>query len=181
LTKTTQNIINDISLALTAVALFFCAPNSATGTVVPATVSFSLTNAGLVLNPAFGGLSYDKSELTGGLFLTNDTSMIQMLSQIAPAVLRVGADSVDTTCWGGLSNMTPITPAQVDAFAAFVHALPTNWQVIYGINMSVNTPANCAAEAAYAVNALGPSLLGFEIGNEVDEYVNNGVNGGRKL
>jgi autotransporter-associated beta strand protein len=173
--KSWQNIINNVCRALAAVALFFCAPNIAKGTVIPATVSFSLTNAGLPLNPAFCGLSYDKSLLTGSLFVTNDPSMIQMFSQIAPAVLRIGADSVDTTCWGGLSNLTAITPAQVDAFAAFVKALPTNWHVIYGINMSVNNPTNCAAEAAYAAAALGPSLLGFEIGNEVDEYANNGI------
>jgi autotransporter-associated beta strand protein len=170
-----QNIVKKVGPALTAMALFFCATKPAAGTVVPATVSFSLTNAGLALNPAFCGLSYDKSLLTGNLFVTNDPSMIQMFGQIAPAVLRIGADSVDTTCWGGLSNLTAITPAQVDAFAAFVKALPTNWQVIYGINMSVNNPTNCAAEAAYAAAALGPRLLGFEIGNEVDEYVNNGI------
>jgi len=173
--KARENIINNVCPALAAMALFFCATTTAVAAVVPATVSFSLTNAGLVLNPAFCGLSYDKSELTGSLFVTNDISMIQMFSQIGPAVLRVGADSVDTTCWGGLSNLTAITPAQVDAFAAFMKALPTNWHVIYGINMSVNTPANCAAEAAYAANALGSSLLGFEIGNEPDEYANNGI------
>ena len=170
-----QNIINKVCVAWAAMVLFFGVANTAQGTVVTATVSFSLTNLGLVLNPAFCGLSYDKSELTGSLFVTNDVSMIQMFSQIAPAVLRVGADSVDTTCWGGLSNTTAITPSQVDAFAGFIKALPTNWHVIYGINMSVNNPTNCAAEAAYAANALGSSLLGFEIGNEPDEYANNGI------
>jgi hypothetical protein len=98
-----------------------------------------------------------------------------MFSQIAPAVLRIGGNSVDKTCWGGLSNQTPITAAQVDAFAGFVKALPTSWHVIYGINMSTNTPANCAAEAAYVANALGSSLLGFEIGNEPDLYHSNGI------
>jgi hypothetical protein len=63
----------------------------------------------------------------------------------------------------------------VDAFAGFVKSLPTNWHVLYGINMSVNTPANCAAEAAYVAHALGSSLLGFEIGNEPDLYYNNGI------
>lgn len=171
----TQTIISNVCIAWVVMGLCFCGANAARGTVVPATVSFSLTNAGLALNPAFNGLSYDKSLLTGTLFTTNDPSMIRMFSQIGPAVMRVGADSVDTTCWGGLSNLTPITASQVDAFAAFVNALPANWHVIYGINMSVNTPTNCAAEAAYAANALGSRLLGFEIGNEVDEYANNGI------
>ncbi len=142
---------------------------------VAANITFSATNAGLVLNPAFGGLSYEKSKLTGNLFVSNDISLINTFSQIAPAVLRVGGNSVDTTCWGGLSNKPAITPAQVDAFAGFVKALPTNWLVIYGINMSVNNPTNCAAEASYAASALGSRLLGFEIGNECDLYAGNGI------
>ena len=142
---------------------------------VTGTVSFSATNSGYVLNPAFCGLSYEKSQLTGHLFVSSNTSLVTMFGQIAPAVLRIGGNSVDTTCWGGLSNLTAITAAQVDAFAGFVKALPTNWLIIYGINMSVNTPANCAAEATYAANALGSSLLGFEIGNETDLYAGNGI------
>lgn len=142
---------------------------------VQATVNFSPTNSGLVLNPAFCGLSYEKSQLTGNLFVGTDTSLANMFAQIAPAVLRIGGNSVDTTCWGGVSNKTPITAAEVDAFASFVKALPSNWRVIYGINMSVNNPTNCAAEAAYVANALGPGLLGFEIGNECDLYHENGI------
>ncbi len=148
---------------------------SGPSSVVPAAVSFSSTNAGLVLNPSFCGLSYEKSTLTGHLFVSNDIALVNMFGQIAPAFLRVGGNSVDTTCWGGLSNKTPITAAQVDAFAGFVKALPTNWHVIYGINMSVNNLTNCSAEAAYAANALGSSLLGFEIGNECDLYAGNGI------
>jgi autotransporter-associated beta strand protein len=143
--------------------------------VVQATVSFSPTNSGFILNSAFCGLSYEKNELVGNLFTSSDTSLISMFSQIAPGVLRVGGNSVNTTCWGGISNQTPITAAEVSAFAGFVKALPTNWHVIYGINMSVNSPTNCAAEAAYVANALGPSLLGFEIGNEPDLYYENGI------
>ena len=139
-----------------------------------ATVSFS-TNSSLVLNPAFCGLSYEKSVLLGNLFVSTDTNMIHMFGQIAPAVLRVGGNSVDRSCWNGLSNQTPVTASEVDAFAGFVKALPANWHVIYGINMSTNTPANCAAEAAYVANALGSSLLGFEIGNEPDLYHSNGI------
>ncbi|HXC36240.1 MAG TPA: hypothetical protein VNV43_10220, partial [Candidatus Acidoferrales bacterium] len=144
-------------------------------TVVQATVTFSPTNTGKVLNSAFCGLSYEKSELTGNLFTSNDVSLLSMFSQIAPAVLRVGGNSVDRTCWGGISNDTPITASEVDTFAGFVNALPTNWHVIYGINLSVNSPTNCAAEAAYVAKAIGPHLLGFEIGNECDLYSGNGI------
>ena len=142
---------------------------------VQATVSFSTADSGVSLNPAFCGLSYEKSELTGSLFVSTDTSMINMFSQIGPAILRVGGNSVNRSCWGGYLNSTPITAAEVDTFAGFVKALPANWHVIYGINMATNTPANCAAEAAYAANALGSRLLGFEIGNEPDLYSGNSI------
>jgi len=143
--------------------------------VVTASLSFSPANPGWPLNPSFCGLSYEKSTLTGHLFVVTNTSLINMFSQIAPAVLRIGGNSVDTTCWGGVSNLTAITAAQVTAFAGFVKALPTNWHVLYGINLSVNNPTNAAAEAAFAANALGSSLLGFEIGNECDLYSGNGL------
>ena len=159
-------------------ANYYAATNGTAFTILPravATVSFSATNAGSVINPAFCGLSYEKSNLTRSLFTSNNVSLIGMFGQIAPAVLRIGGNTVDTTCWGGVSNLTAITAAQVDAFAGFVKALPTNWHVIYGINLSVNNPTNCAAEAAYAANALGSSLLGFEIGNECDLYAGNGI------
>jgi hypothetical protein len=42
--------------------------------------------------------------------------------------------------------------------------------VIYGINYLHNTADNVEGEAVYAANALGPNLLGFEIGNEPEYY-----------
>ncbi len=135
-------------------------------TTVNATVSFSPTNKGLPLNPAFGGLSYEKLEIANGFFTSNNVPLVKLFSMIGPAVLRIGGGTVDQTCWGGLSNTVPITTAEVDTFAGFIKALPTNWSVIYGINLLSNTPPNCAAEATYVANALGPRLLGFEIGNE---------------
>ncbi|MGH8024111.1 MAG: hypothetical protein ACRED1_11045, partial [Limisphaerales bacterium] len=139
---------------------------AATGTV-NATVSFSTADAGLPLAPAFGGLSYEKLTLTNPAFFTsNNVPLIRLFSLIGPAVLRVAGGTVDTTGWGGISNTIPITPSEVDTFAGFIKSLPTNWSVIYGINLLSNSPANCAAEAVYVANALGPRLLGFEIGNE---------------
>jgi hypothetical protein len=61
----------------------------------------------------------------------------------------------------------------VDGLAAFLKA--TGWQVLYGINLggsatgATNTTL-AAQEVAYAVNKLGSSLYGIEIGNEPDLY-----------
>ena len=138
--------------------------------VVNATVSCSATNAGFPINPAFCGFSYEKAQLSGSLFTSNDVSLQGMLGRLGAGVLRIGAASVNSTCWNGVSNCPPITPAQVDSLAGFVNALPANWSVIYAVNQVSNTAANAAAEAAYAANALGSRLLGFEIGNEPDLY-----------
>ncbi|HTV42403.1 MAG TPA: glycosyl hydrolase family 79 C-terminal domain-containing protein [Candidatus Sulfotelmatobacter sp.] len=157
------------SLLLAGVIFLFCSSignSQITTNTVYATVSFSPANTGPPLNPAFNGLSYEKLNIAKGFFNSNNVPLVKLFSMIGPAVLRVGGGTVDTTCWGGLSNTIPITASEVDTFAGFIKAIPTNWSVIYGINLFSNTPANAAAEATYAANALGPRLLGFEIGNE---------------
>jgi len=142
-----------------------------TTNTVNATVSFPPANAGVLLNPTFKGLSYEKLSITNATYFTsNDVTLVHLFSQIGPGIVRIGGGTVDTTGWNGISNTVPITAAYVDRFAGFMKALPTNWSVIYGINYVQNTPANCAAEAAYVANALGSRLYGFEIGNEPEYY-----------
>ena len=122
------------------------------------------------LNPSFVGLSYEKVEFTTSLLSSTNTPLIRLFSLLGPAVLRIGGGTVDTTGWNGISNKTPITPAEVDSFAGFMRALPPDWSVIYGINLETNTPANAADEAAYAAHDLRRKLLGFELGNEPEFY-----------
>ena len=86
------------------------------------------------LNPSFVGLSYEKQELTTSLFTSANTPLIRLFSLLGPAVLRIAGGTVDTTGWNGISNTTPITPAEADSFAGFMRALPPDWSVIYGIN-----------------------------------------------
>jgi hypothetical protein len=137
---------------------------------VDATVSFSDT--GVPLNPSFVGLSYEKEQLTTPLFSATNTPLLRLFRMLGPAVLRIGGGTVDETSWNGISNATPITPAEVDSFSGFMKALPPDWSVLYGINLETNTPVNAADEAAYAADALGHRLLGFELGNEPEFYWN---------
>jgi hypothetical protein len=51
----------------------------------------------------------------------------------------------------------------------------SGWQIVYGLNMAMADPAAAASEAAYVERAVGPALLGIEIGNEPDLYHRNGV------
>jgi len=142
-------------------------PNTNT---VNATVSFSPANIGLPLNPAFGGLSYEKKWMANiGYFSPTNTGLINLFNLLGTGVVRIGAGQVDIYNWGGISNCPPITANEVDQLAGFIKAVP-QWKVIYGLNFASNNAANCSAEAQYAANALGSQLLGFEIGNEPDEY-----------
>jgi hypothetical protein len=107
------------------------------------------------------------------LFRGDNSAAVAMLRLLGPGVLRIGGNSVDRSSWDG--NGAGTSPPQsrtsksdVDALAAFAKA--TGWTVIYGVNMKTSTPAYAADESAYTANALGNSLLGLEIGNEVDLY-----------
>jgi len=88
-------------------------------------------------------------------------------------VLRIGANDADRTTWdpaalpvaGGTISRTVGTVA-VDRLAAF--AQMTGWRVIYAVNYKTGTADNAAAEARYVASKLGPSLYGFELGNEIN-------------
>ncbi len=148
--------------------LTLAATGTRTTNTANATVSFSGT--GHPLNPAFGGLSYEKLSLTKGYFSSNNVPLVNLFSLLGPVVLRIGGGTVDTTGWNGISNTVSITAADVDSLAGFINALPGNVSVVYGINFQHNTPDNVEAEAVYAAQALGPNLLGYEIGNEPEFY-----------
>ena len=140
------------------------------GPVTAATISISSTQSGTM--PAqFVGLSYEKSKLSQPLFSPSNANLIGLCKRLGQGSLRVGGNSVDETTWnpagpGQTSGET--APADVAALAAFVSV--AGWPVLYGINLAQSTPELAAAEVAYAAQALGPSLLGIEIGNEVDLY-----------
>ncbi len=140
---------------------------------VRATVSFRSVETAARVQSRYAGLSYEKTKLTVPMFTGDNAALIRLFRLLGPSVLRIGANQVDRSSWNGaVENLTPILPAQIDALAAFVQA--TQWQVIYGVNLARNTPANAANEAAYVAERLGPSLLAWEIGNEPDLYVRHG-------
>ena len=140
------------------------------GPLTPATVSVASTQTGN-MPEQFVGLSYEKSKLSQPLFSGSNANLIGLFKRLGNGVLRIGGNSVDETSWapngpGQTSGQT--APSDVDALAAFISAV--GWPVLYGVNLAQSTPAVAAAEVAYAAKALGPSLLGIEIGNEPDLY-----------
>jgi len=140
---------------------------------VLAEVTFKAVPSAVRLDSRFAGLSYEKTKLVVPMFTGTNAALIQLFSLLGPAVLRIGANAVDRSSWNGEKRgLTPILPAQIDALAAFVRA--TRWQLIYGVNLARNTPANAAREAAYVAERIGESLLAWEIGNEPDLYRRHG-------
>lgn len=140
---------------------------------VQADVTFRSVPTAARLDSRFAGLSYETTKLAVPMFTGTNTPLIQLFGLLGPAVLRIGANAVDRSSWNGaVEDLTPILPSHIDALADFVQA--TQWQVIYGVNLAQNTPANAADEAAYVAARLGPSLLAWEIGNEPDLYRRHG-------
>jgi hypothetical protein len=182
--------MNKTKLVLASSLLIFLAAcgssgTSGDGTALPAgtpvTVQVGAAVAGAgQLNPAFVGLSLEKSQMSSGLFSAANTSLVTLFKNLGPGVLRIGGSSVDQTAWdnSGDANgqgMTAgyVAPADVDQLTAFVNA--TGWKVIYGINFATETTAQMASEASYVAGKLGVSLYGFELGNEPDLYSRNGI------
>lgn len=150
-------------------------------TGIPVTLTIGSQVAGAAsLTPATSGLSFEKNQLSKGLFSAGSIPLIALFKQLGPSVLRIGGSSVNTTTWddSGDANgrgMTVgyISPTDVDRLADFLNA--TGWKVIYGINFATASTAQMSSEAAYVKTKLGDRLAGFELGNEPDLYASNGL------
>jgi hypothetical protein len=145
------------------------------GTPVPGTVTVSRGTPAGHVGPGFAGLSYEKAHLTDAYFSGSNAALIAMCKLLGAGVLRIGGNAVDATNW--MPGATPVAPGSVgsqigtvdvDNLAAFLDA--SEWKTLYGINLKTNTPATAADEATYAAGKLGSSLIGFEIGNELDLF-----------
>jgi uncharacterized protein (TIGR03437 family) len=140
------------------------------GPQTAATVTVTNTVTGAI-GPGFAGLSYEKGQMANPFFSPQNTDAIGLFRLIGPSLLRIGGNSVDKTTWmpdGPGRTAGQVAPSDIDALAGFIQA--TGWQVLYGTNLGTSTPALAAAEIAYAVRALGSSLYGIEVGNEVDLF-----------
>jgi hypothetical protein len=129
------------------------------------------------IGAGFLGFSFEKTHLTDQFFTGQNATLVALFNLLGPGSLRIGANDVDRCTWvpnampvSGAPFPTTIGTVEVDALADFVNA--TGWKVVYGVNLKTGTPANSAQEAAYVSMKLGSSLVGFEIGNEIDR--NNG-------
>jgi hypothetical protein len=144
----------------------------------PANVSITADHAGPIatLGPRFVGFSYEKSALSQGFFVRSNKRLIGLFRRLGPGILRLGGNSVDRTTWSADNTDSAkhlILPSNVDALGEFLCA--TDWKVLYGLNFASNTHSRLVDEAAYATHALGSRIYAFEVGNEPDEYSEDGL------
>lgn len=143
-------------------------------------VSLQINRLGQQINENFLGLGYEMRDITdSNYFRPTNKTLINLFNNLAPAVIRIGAVSVDLTTWSGKERLptTPldtITKTDIDRFNSFLQ-LTNNWTAIFGLNLGNKRPDLAVDEAKYVSNELGSRLLNFELGNEPEAYKTNQI------
>ncbi len=136
------------------------------------TIHSSVSANSKPLQPYFLGLSYMKTWMTVPLFNAKNLPLVTLFKNLGPGVLRLNAElPFNPIIWdenGPGQQYGTVSKADLARLAGFLKA--TNWKILYGVDFVNNTAAEAASEAAVASQEFGTSLLGFEIGNEPDDY-----------
>jgi hypothetical protein len=148
---------------------------SLAATACVARLSVPYDEPGPPITADFIGLSYESGLLAGRSYFTPaNRSLIGLIRRLgADGVLRIGGNTSERTVFWpggepGPADAHVIGPADIDRLAATLQQL--QWRLIYGLNLARGTPQQAAAEAAYVMQAVGPRLLAFQIGNEPDGF-----------
>ena len=159
-------------------------------TPAKATLTVAAGSAGPVVPQDFIGLSYEAMQLEDPAFFSPaNVGLVQQFRALAPhGVLRLGGNTSEFSWWKPNASDAPpvrpkgvvddgepapdtlfaITPKAIRALRGFLDA--TGWTCIYGLNLGYGTPAIDLPEAEFVYETLGPKLLSFQIGNEVDLF-----------
>jgi hypothetical protein len=156
---------------------------------IQATLTIDSSAGVYTLPEDFIGLSYESAQLANpAFFAAENSSLVGMVRELSSdGVLRIGGNSSEFTQFTtnestGVAALdaagpdsskhvdsdTPVTPKALSNLRTFLDA--TNWRCIYGLNAARGTAENAAEEASYVDKILGPRLIAFQIGNEVDAW-----------
>ena len=137
-------------------------------------VTVAATRPGPVIPPDFLGLSLETPALHSAAIASSTSSLVHLLSGLGAGVLRISGNSVDHTQWlSSRSRAAPwatttLTPADLQSVAALMRA--SGWRLSLGLDLGHTVPQSIVDEARAATSIIGPSLAGFELGNEPDLY-----------
>jgi hypothetical protein len=151
-----------------------------TGTGATAMVTVNSGTTVGTIGPGFTGFSYEKTHIVNGSLNSTNANLIALYKLIGSPPLRLGADDVDNCNYDATGSATgpaapsgppfthTITPGMVDELCSWLTA--TGGKIIYGVNFNSDMVPASAAEAAYAMSKCGSSIMGFEIGNEINRF-----------
>lgn len=142
---------------------------------IPVTVTIDQNHPGYTIPLDFSGLSFETQILAKSpeYLDANNSTLVQLVKNLGPGLLRIGGDTSDETDWiggqrGANTSTDEITKTDIDHLTAFSKA--TGWPVLFGLNLGNNKVAVAADEAQYVAAGLGNNLYGFQSGNEPDIY-----------
>jgi hypothetical protein len=181
-----RKFLSDSSLTTAALLL----GRHAAAQPAPATLRIQASAPGSAISPDFIGLSYENMQLEDPTFFSpHNAGLIEQFRAISPrGVLRLGGNTSEFDWWKATPDQSApvrhlvlkngsrpqdtlyaITPEAIRNLDGFLKA--TGWTCIYGLNLGFGTPATDVPEARFVFNTLGPRLQYFQIGNEVDMFV----------
>lgn len=182
--RTRRNLLKTAALLPLAYASGGLAASVGRGGDATASFAIDASQTGRVVSDSLASLSYETLELTDPTFFAADNlGLVKIFGELNPhGVLRIGGNTSDDTVWSGYSGPMPtfvkrargpatphvLKPEGLQALAGFLKA--TGWQLIFGVNLRIGSPA-MAVSLAQAVKALvGDQLLAIQIGNEANNY-----------
>lgn len=141
------------------------------GATVTGAVQVDLTSLRGALGPGSMGFSFERRTLGLPLFQADNQALVALFRLLGRGVLRLGADSVESTPWapsGAGGSVAQVAPPDLARLRSFLDAV--DWEVIYGTPFLNGTAGSVADEVSVAAAALGSRLVGVELCNEPDLY-----------
>jgi hypothetical protein len=182
-----RNFLKNSSLTAAAAFLSRYARTQSTA----GSLSIQTSATGTPIPKDFIGLSYENMQLEDATFFSpRNKGLVEQFRAISPhGVLRLGGNTSEFNWWKTSPSQTPptnrhlvmkdgktpadtlfaITPDAIRELDGFLKA--TGWSCIYGLNLGYGTPELDLPEAEFVFKTLGPRLLYFQVGNEVDNFV----------
>lgn len=119
----------------------------------------------------FAGFSIEPQYLCQFLSAEQQNPTVDRLYRaMGPSIIRLGGNTMDDSTWQPNAQCSNLTFGISTVLDMFAFAQRVNAQIIWGLNIKANDPRAAADEAATVAVVGGDRLLGFEIGNEPNNW-----------
>lgn len=150
---------------------------------------------GIVVPADFTGLSFESLQLADpNFFSLANAGLLGHIQRMGPrGVLRIGGNSSEFLAWdraavapsqpeygpapdgkaGKKLRRFVVTPQALTNLAQFLKA--SGWGLLFGLNLGTGSARDAADLGKAVAEAVGPSLIALQFGNEPDLYSRNGL------